>query len=82
MNTSPSTSTPLKANITEEIFMTTKRAAAIKAGEKYYNTGKPCKRGHYSNRFTVDCRCLECNREYSRKERAMIRLIQGQASVR
>lgn len=29
---------------------------------KRYFTGRPCPRGHISERFTHNCRCVECNR--------------------
>ena len=61
--------------------MKTSRSNAIAAGEKYYYTGKPCKHGHYSTRLTVDSRCLECNREYNRNERAKIREAQVKAAM-
>lgn len=36
------------------------RAAAIKAGAKTYFTGKPCKRGHVSERYAANGTCIEC----------------------
>jgi len=30
------------------------------AGEKYYFTGKPCKRGHLAKRLTATSNCVEC----------------------
>ncbi len=36
------------------------RAEAIAAGEKTYNTGKPCKNGHLSDRYTLGGMCLGC----------------------
>lgn len=44
-----------------EIFdgMTT-RQAAIQRGVKLYFSGKPCKRGHLSARYTASGQCVEC----------------------
>ena len=36
------------------------RVAAIEAGDEFYITGKPCKHGHISKRYTKDSRCYEC----------------------
>lgn len=33
---------------------------ARRAGEKRYNTGKPCRFGHMSDRYTNSTRCVEC----------------------
>lgn len=55
----------------------TTRAAAIQARHPTYNTGKPCKHGHLSDRSTVDGACLECrvayHRNYQREQRQLIR---------
>jgi hypothetical protein len=37
-----------------------KRTDAKAQGLKFYNTGKPCKHGHLSNRYTSTAICLEC----------------------
>jgi hypothetical protein len=37
-----------------------KRAEAKAQGLKFYNTGKPCKHGHLSDRYTSTAICLEC----------------------
>lgn len=42
------------------------RKAAKAAGEKYYFTGKPCKRGHIDRRFVASFWCLTCGREKAR----------------
>lgn len=49
------------------------RSAAIEAGEKFYNTGKPCKRGHVAKRSTMDGSCSACRAENQREERARIK---------
>lgn len=37
-----------------------KRAEAKAQGLKFYNTGKPCKHGHLSDRYTSTAICIEC----------------------
>jgi hypothetical protein len=37
-----------------------KRAEAKLLNLKMYNTGKPCKRGHFADRYTVGAHCVEC----------------------
>ena len=53
--------------------METKRSEAVEAGEKYYNTGKECKNGHFSERNTVDGSCVKCRTIYQKSHREMIR---------
>lgn len=36
------------------------RAAALKAGQKTYDPGRPCARGHRSDRYAKSAHCLEC----------------------
>lgn len=36
------------------------RGEAMRAVERYYNTGKPCKRGHVAKRYTRSGACYEC----------------------
>lgn len=43
------------------------RAEALRQGFKYYFTGKPCKNGHVSERYTKRSTCLQCNREQALK---------------
>lgn len=46
------------------------REAAIILGEKFYNTGMPCARGHFAPRRTSNSICTECekiNRDTYRK---------------
>lgn len=38
------------------------RAQARAAGLSRYNTGRPCKNGHYSDRSALDGKCFECAR--------------------
>lgn len=51
------------------------RSAAIKAGDRYYKTGKACKRGHISKRQTVDASCLQCRYDAQKAERARIQSL-------
>ena len=37
-----------------------KRAEAKLLGLKTYSTGKPCKHGHFSDRYTTGAKCVEC----------------------
>lgn len=39
-----------------------KRKEAMEAGDVVYDTGKPCKHGHYSTRRTTTGTCTECER--------------------
>lgn len=39
---------------------------ARKAGDKYYFTGKPCKKGHVSKRLTSNGKCCICNNSSAR----------------
>jgi len=42
------------------------RKEAIAKNIKYYFTGKPCKRGHLSERNVTDRQCCVCNSEFRR----------------
>jgi hypothetical protein len=37
------------------------RADALSIGNLFYNTGKPCKRGHLANRYVNSGDCVTCN---------------------
>lgn len=41
------------------------RKDAKEQGLKFYFTGKPCKKGHLTQRRVADSRCLTCEREHS-----------------
>ena len=41
--------------------METTRKAALANGDKYYDTGKPCKNGHYSKKYTSSWSCVVCD---------------------
>jgi hypothetical protein len=46
------------------------RDAALAAGDMFYFTGKPCKRGHISPRYVMTKICLECGKTiYQVKDR-------------
>lgn len=53
------------------------RKQAIANGDTHYNSGKPCKRGHTSDRKTNDAKCSECQgitaRQLYSKNRAINR---------
>ena len=40
----------------------TSRKEAVEKGLKFYFTGKPCKHGHVSKRYTAKSYCVECSR--------------------
>lgn len=42
--------------------MQASRSEAITVGEKYFFTGKPCKRGHLADRYVGNGGCVECLR--------------------
>jgi 5-methylcytosine-specific restriction endonuclease McrA len=44
------------------------RKGARAAGQKHYFTGKPCFRGHVSERTVSSGNCIECNQEPERKK--------------
>lgn len=48
--------------------MSTDRFKAIGSGATHYFTGKPCKRGHLSDRFVSTRMCCQCNAERNRTE--------------
>jgi hypothetical protein len=41
------------------------RAKALATGSQTYDTGKPCKRGHFSPRYVSTHACLECQKVIS-----------------
>jgi Autographiviridae endonuclease VII len=52
--------------------------ASLARGEKYYSTGKPCKRGHVSKRHSNTGSCVECktlkNREHMKTNKFKTRV--------
>lgn len=47
----------------------TDKKSAIERGLKYYFTGKPCKRGHISDRRVYNGDCVQCSRDRNKKNR-------------
>lgn len=45
------------------------RAAALAAGEMFYVTGKPCKRGHEDKRRSATGKCVGCEREWQKTDK-------------
>ena len=43
------------------------RASALAQGLHHYATGKPCKHGHVSDRYTVNGTCIACDLEKSKR---------------
>ena len=54
----------------ESMLSERSRKQAMTLGLKHYFTGKPCKHGHIAERVARSGRCLECERERTRKRRA------------
>lgn len=46
------------------------RKEAIERGEKFYFTGKPCKNGHISNRYTKHMTCIQCLKDRASTDEA------------
>ena len=46
-----------------------KRAAAIATGLNFYFTGKPCNKGHFSERRVSTRQCVGCERDYAQQNR-------------
>ena len=55
------------------------RQQAIARGLTKYFTGKPCKRGHLSERYTLTSNCAQCTIESTSRGRAKIRESQDEA---
>lgn len=62
------------------------RKEAISQGLSYYFTGKPCKHGHISKRFSVCGKCHECHEEKRKtehyKEKTKERLVKNADKIR
>lgn len=57
------------------------RIDAARNGEKYYNTGLPCKHGHTTLRYTSTGNCVECTKMYSKKLRGNLATAKNIAFV-
>ena len=44
----------------EMMLLPASKDRAILAGVEYYFTAKPCKRGHFSHRYTSSANCVQC----------------------
>lgn len=54
--------------------LSTRRKAALAAGERYYFTGKSCRRGHISKRYTVNKNCVSCHEAlWGKREEVLIK---------
>ena len=51
----------------------TSQSEAAKLGKPKYRTGKPCKYGHISDRYTMTANCCKCVVESVYRRRAEIR---------
>ncbi|RZN40418.1 hypothetical protein FEK48_13285 [Escherichia sp. E2593] len=51
------------------------RNDAAKSGLKRYYTGKVCKHGHQSERWTYNGHCVECTMETNRRRQAEIKAL-------
>jgi hypothetical protein len=51
------------------------RKEAIQKGLQKYYTGKPCKNGHYSERYTLGSECQACIKEHVYSQRSEIKAI-------
>lgn len=47
----------------------TPKQEALASGAAHYFTGKPCLRGHISNRSAYSGNCIECQREHSKSDK-------------
>lgn len=47
--------------------MKANRKDAMLNGDLYYFTGQSCKNGHVAKRYTRNCECVECRKEYAMK---------------
>ena len=56
------------------IYRSTARQKAVENNEITYFTGKPCKRGHLSVRFTNNSQCKECLPEYAKEHQTRLHL--------
>ncbi len=56
------------------IFRLAARQKAVENNEVTYFTGKPCKRGHISVRFTNNSQCKACLQEYAKEHQTRLHL--------
>ncbi len=62
------------------------RETAANAGQMYYSTGKPCKRGHPSKRYTSSGNCVECyavhNKQQALRNKSLVEARRANATGR
>lgn len=56
------------------IYRSIARQKAVENNDMTYFTGKPCKRGHLSVRFTNNSQCKECLQEYAKEHQTRLHL--------
>ncbi|MCK9371202.1 hypothetical protein M0R04_14920 [Candidatus Dojkabacteria bacterium] len=56
--------------MSESIPLVISRSEANQQGLKRYFTGNPCKRGHLSQRDTINGNCVMCKQEYRKTDRS------------
>lgn len=58
------------------------RTQAAKLGLSRFYTGKVCRNGHISERYTTNGVCCECQAEHSVSQRKRIKNLMAAASMR
>ena len=53
------------------------RQVAIARGLSKYFNGRPCKRGHIAERYTLTCNCAQCIADANRRARERVRSIRN-----
>lgn len=59
----------------------TTRNEALHAAAPFYNTGRPCRAGHNSSRYSSNGMCVECTRNHSTTTAAMVRNAKRKANT-
>jgi hypothetical protein len=55
------------------------RKEAAMLGKSKYNTGQPCKNGHFSDRYTLNGICVACASSYQKRAYSDIRRARNEA---
>lgn len=66
----------------ENVVYKKTRKEALEAGEVFYFTRKPCKRGHISKRHTKSRSCVECRKTFYREKNLVRNMSQQQIDER
>lgn len=45
------------------------------AKRKHIYEGEPCKKGHGTQRYTINARCVQCTREATKRQHAKVRAM-------